>query len=154
MGVSGQRHAPAALCPRKRPPVPIVQEAGWASEPVWTQRLEKKYPLSLPVIEPRSPCRPVRSQSLYWLSYPGSRFYIVTMNTFRKYTCHQLYFTKTLKIILPADFYTCEVLYLSLLVCGTTSDLLTIITAGLFMFCPNTLTSPSAVPAAQVGRAV
>jgi hypothetical protein len=37
MGVSGQRHAPG-----KRPPVPIVQEAGWASEPVWTQRLEEK----------------------------------------------------------------------------------------------------------------
>jgi hypothetical protein len=38
MGVSGQRHAPAALLP----PVPTVQEAGWAPEPVWTQRLEEK----------------------------------------------------------------------------------------------------------------
>jgi hypothetical protein len=26
----------------KVPPVSIVQEAGWASEPVWTQRLEEK----------------------------------------------------------------------------------------------------------------
>jgi hypothetical protein len=26
----------------KGPPVPIVQEAGWAPEPVWTQRLEQK----------------------------------------------------------------------------------------------------------------
>jgi hypothetical protein len=43
MGVSGQRHAPAALNPQgKGPPVPIVQEAGWAPEPVWTQRLEEK----------------------------------------------------------------------------------------------------------------
>jgi hypothetical protein len=42
MGASGQRHAPAVLCPGKGPPVPIVQEAGWASEPVWTQRLEEK----------------------------------------------------------------------------------------------------------------
>jgi hypothetical protein len=34
MGVSGQRHAPAALLPPgKGPPVPIVQEAGWAPEP-------------------------------------------------------------------------------------------------------------------------
>jgi hypothetical protein len=42
MGVSGQRHALAALYPRgKDPPVPIVQEAGWAPEPVWTQRLEE-----------------------------------------------------------------------------------------------------------------
>jgi hypothetical protein len=42
MGVSGQRHAPAALYPRERTPVPTVQEAGWAPEPVWTQRLEEK----------------------------------------------------------------------------------------------------------------
>jgi hypothetical protein len=28
--------------PGKGPPVPIVQEAGWAPVPVWTQRLEKK----------------------------------------------------------------------------------------------------------------
>jgi hypothetical protein len=43
MGVSGQRHAPAALLPpRKGPPVPIGQEAGWAPEPVWTQTLEEK----------------------------------------------------------------------------------------------------------------
>jgi hypothetical protein len=42
MGVSGQRHAPAALYPRGKDPVPIAQEAGWASEPVWTQRLEEK----------------------------------------------------------------------------------------------------------------
>jgi hypothetical protein len=35
MGVSGQRHAPAALLPPgKGPPVPIVQEAGWAPEPM------------------------------------------------------------------------------------------------------------------------
>ena len=31
----GQRHAPAALYPGKDP-VPIVQEAGWAPGPVWT----------------------------------------------------------------------------------------------------------------------
>jgi hypothetical protein len=43
MGVTGQRHAPAALYSReKRPQVSIVQEAGWAPEPVWTQRLEEK----------------------------------------------------------------------------------------------------------------
>jgi hypothetical protein len=64
-GVSGQRHAPAALNPRaKGPPAPIVQEAGWAPEPVWTQ--------PLPGIEPRSPGRPARSQTLYCLSYPVS----------------------------------------------------------------------------------
>jgi hypothetical protein len=31
-----------ALLPGKEPPVPIGQEAGWASEPVWTQGLEEK----------------------------------------------------------------------------------------------------------------
>jgi hypothetical protein len=29
------------LLPGKGPLVPIVQEAGWAPEPVWTQRLQK-----------------------------------------------------------------------------------------------------------------
>jgi hypothetical protein len=28
---------------RALPPVPIVQEAGWAPELVWTQRLEEKF---------------------------------------------------------------------------------------------------------------
>jgi hypothetical protein len=31
-----------ALPPGKGPPVPTVQEAGWAPEPVWAQRLEQK----------------------------------------------------------------------------------------------------------------
>jgi hypothetical protein len=31
-----------ALPPEKGPLVPIVQKAGWAPEPVWTQRIEKK----------------------------------------------------------------------------------------------------------------
>jgi hypothetical protein len=31
-----------ALGPGKGPPVPIVQEAGWAPEPVWTERIEEK----------------------------------------------------------------------------------------------------------------
>jgi hypothetical protein len=30
-----------AILPGKGPPVPIVQEAGWAPEPVWTQRIEE-----------------------------------------------------------------------------------------------------------------
>jgi hypothetical protein len=31
-----------ALPAGKGPPLPIVQEAGWAPEPVWTQRLQEK----------------------------------------------------------------------------------------------------------------
>jgi hypothetical protein len=43
MEVSGQRHAPAALYPGNGSTVPIGQEAGSASELVWTQRLEEKF---------------------------------------------------------------------------------------------------------------
>ena len=34
-GVGSQRHAPARFA-RRKDPVPIVQEAGWAPGPVWT----------------------------------------------------------------------------------------------------------------------
>jgi hypothetical protein len=34
--VSGQLHAPAALPPGKEPRVPIGEDVGWTSEPVWT----------------------------------------------------------------------------------------------------------------------
>jgi hypothetical protein len=55
MGVSGQHHAPAALYPKKGLPVPIEQEALWAPETVWTQRLEEKSSVSVgdrtPVIQ-------------------------------------------------------------------------------------------------------
>jgi hypothetical protein len=65
MGVSGQRHARAAPYPRGEDPGTIVQEAGWAPEPVWTQRLEEKSSLPPPGMEHLSPGRPVRSQVLY-----------------------------------------------------------------------------------------
>jgi hypothetical protein len=35
-------HPGRTLPPGKGPPVPIVQEAGWVPESVWTQRLEEK----------------------------------------------------------------------------------------------------------------
>jgi hypothetical protein len=51
MRVSGHLHDPDALfTPKKGLPVPIKQEAEWASELVWTQRLEEN-PLPLPGIE-------------------------------------------------------------------------------------------------------
>jgi hypothetical protein len=31
-----------ALPPGRGPPVPILQDSGWAPEPVWTQKLEEK----------------------------------------------------------------------------------------------------------------
>jgi hypothetical protein len=49
----------SASCPRERTPVPIVQEVGWAPEPVWTLRIEEKYfrlclgsNLDRPVVQP------------------------------------------------------------------------------------------------------
>jgi hypothetical protein len=45
-------------------PVPIVQEVGWAPGLVWTGA-ENFASTGI-----RSPDRPARSQSLYWLSYP------------------------------------------------------------------------------------
>jgi hypothetical protein len=64
MDVGGQNHALAALTPGKDS-VPIVQEAGWAPGPVWTSA-ENLVRTGI-----RSPDRPVRSKSLYRLSYPG-----------------------------------------------------------------------------------
>jgi hypothetical protein len=46
-GVSGQRHARLRFSPGKGPPVPSGSEAGWAPEPVWTQRLrENTFPFA------------------------------------------------------------------------------------------------------------
>jgi hypothetical protein len=64
MGVGGQRHALAAFTAGKDP-VPIVQEAGWASGPVWTGAE------NLASTGIGSPDRPARRQSLYRLSYLG-----------------------------------------------------------------------------------
>ena len=55
---------PRRFIPRKDP-VPIVQEAGWAAAPVWTDA-ENLAPTGI-----RSPDRPVRSESLYRLICPA-----------------------------------------------------------------------------------
>jgi len=65
----GQRHAPVALSPGKDP-VLILQEAGWASGPVWTGAGKLAH------TGIRSPDRPARRQSLYRLRYMAhSKFY-------------------------------------------------------------------------------
>ena len=56
---------PRPLFTPGKDPVPIVQDAGWAPGPVWTGA-ENLAPTRI-----RSPDRPVRSQSLYRLSYPA-----------------------------------------------------------------------------------
>jgi hypothetical protein len=63
MGVSGR-----ALTPGKGPPVPIVQEAGWAPETVWT--LEAIGKISR-LFRGSKHDRPVSCQTPYRLSYPA-----------------------------------------------------------------------------------
>ena len=74
MGVEGQPHASAASTPGKET-VPILQGAGWAPEPVWMDGKSRPHRDSIPD-------RPVRSQSLYRLSYPThTHRYKVTYNS-------------------------------------------------------------------------
>ena len=63
MGVGGQPHAPAASTARKDP-VPIVQEAGWAPEPVWTDGKSRPHRDSIPD-------RPARSSVAIPTELPG-----------------------------------------------------------------------------------
>jgi hypothetical protein len=64
MGVSGQRHDPAALYPRERTPDTHCT-GGWVGPRRGLDTEARGEILSpLPEIEPRSPGRPVRSQTL------------------------------------------------------------------------------------------
>jgi hypothetical protein len=70
MGVSGQRHAPTALYPWGKDPGTYCT-GGWVGlRPGMDREARGKILSPLPGIEPVSPRRPVRSQTLYWLSYP------------------------------------------------------------------------------------
>ena len=62
---------PRPPLPPGKDPVPIVQEAGWAPEPVWIGAEN----LAPPGFDP------ARSESLYRLSYPGSLHYILQLIT-------------------------------------------------------------------------
>jgi hypothetical protein len=53
--------------------VPIVQEAGWAPRVGLDTEVRGKILLPLKGIEPGSPDRPTRSQTLYSLSYPAHK---------------------------------------------------------------------------------
>jgi hypothetical protein len=71
MGVSGQRHAPAALYPRRKDPG-THWTGGWVGLRAGLDTEARGKILSpLPRIEPPSPGRPGRSQTLYCLSYPA-----------------------------------------------------------------------------------
>ena len=66
LGVGGCVNAtPRPLYPKERHSVPIVQEAGWVSGPIFTKAE------NLTSTEIRYPASPARSESLYRLRYPG-----------------------------------------------------------------------------------
>jgi hypothetical protein len=63
-GIGWSAPRPGRFTPGKDP-VPIVQEAGWASGLAWTC-VKNCTPTGI-----RFPDRPVHTPSLYWLSYPA-----------------------------------------------------------------------------------
>jgi hypothetical protein len=90
MGVNAQRHAPAALKPRgKDPRHPFYRRLG-GLQSCSGQKSQRKNFLPLPRFEPRSSGRPVHSQTLYLVSYPGSLL-LLYMNTImrmrRQFVC-------------------------------------------------------------------
>jgi len=68
-GGEGSASRPGRSLPHGKDPVPIVQEAGCASGPVWTG-VENLTPTGI-----RSPDRPARSQSLYRLRSSAHNIY-------------------------------------------------------------------------------
>ena len=64
---------PQLLFTPGKDPVPMVQEAVWASGPVWTGAE------NLVLTGIRSPDRPARRQSLYRLSYPANTVLVQSM---------------------------------------------------------------------------
>ena len=87
------------LYPWERDPVPIVQEIEWATGPVWTSA-ESLTPTGI-----RSPDRPARSKSLYWLGHPDPH--------------HWQYHSVTSKLFSTVDLRVTFVLILFASVYGT-----------------------------------
>jgi hypothetical protein len=87
MGDSGQRHAPAALYPRgKDPPPPGTHWTGdWVGPRAGLDPEARRKILCLCLGS--NPSHPVRSQSLFWLSYLGS--YNVRYTDFKQ-TCTKM----------------------------------------------------------------
>ena len=66
MWVSGQQHAPAALYPRGKDPVPILQQAEWAPGPIRTGGKSRPHRDSIPD-------RPARTSFAIPTELPGPR---------------------------------------------------------------------------------
>jgi hypothetical protein len=73
--VSSQLHAPAALPQEKDPPPPDTHWIGsWVDPRTGLDDVEERKFLTLPGLELRSLGRPVRTQSLNRVCYPGSDY--------------------------------------------------------------------------------
>jgi hypothetical protein len=102
-----RRECGVSVTPRPRltpgkDPVTIVQEAGWASGPVWTGA-ENLAPTRI-----RSSDLPARSESLYRLRYPGS-IYSVYKDKLKNCSCNRFQYIFTIYIFtiykyLPIQF--------------------------------------------------
>jgi len=80
------RVTPWPLFNPRKVPVLIVQEAGWAPGPVWTGAE------NLAATGIRSPDRPAHSQSLYRLSYPAHKYYVIhSLNPSYIYNCFETF---------------------------------------------------------------
>jgi hypothetical protein len=79
--VSYQLHAPAALFPEKESPLLFDKRLGGSQSRSGRDGKEKNSQPP-PEIKPPNPDRPVRSQSLYGLSYPGEPLNVYTRQCF------------------------------------------------------------------------
>jgi hypothetical protein len=119
MGVNGQRHAPSALYPEHSG---THWTGGWVGPRAGLNTEVRGKILSpLSGIERQSPGCPVRSETLYWLSYPCSRSQKTCINIFTS----RVYAYVTL-------FHYCVVLSL---ICCTSSN------SSIIGMCPTTAMS-------------
>jgi hypothetical protein len=79
-----------ALAPRKGPPSTHCT-GGWVGLRAGLDtEARRKILLPLPGIKPRSPCRPARSQTLYWLSYPAHQVISLYRDIYNEHGCQIL----------------------------------------------------------------
>ena len=72
----GSASRPGRSSPARKDPVPIVQEAGWASGPVWTGAEKSRPP---PGFDPRT-VQPVANRYTDYATWPTKPIYLEVKN--------------------------------------------------------------------------